>query len=72
MNPLRQAMETYYKREGLNDPISAHLPNRVIRAADGSHEARWIAASIREGGKKSPATENRDEVSHRVCPDREG
>jgi len=44
---LRKAIETYYKLEGENDPITISLPNRSVPAPNGVRELRWILAEPR-------------------------
>jgi len=47
MNRLRHALESYYDREGKNDPVTIVLPNRSVPGPDGMLEKRWIVAKPR-------------------------
>jgi len=49
INRLRNALESYYNREGKTDPITIILPNRAVPAPDGTPEKRWIIAKPRGG-----------------------
>jgi hypothetical protein len=53
VNRLRHALRSYYEQEGTDDPITIYLPNRAATAGESAHEARWIAAKIREGAESS-------------------
>src|SRR5579862_1723538 len=60
VNRLRHALRSYYEQEGADDPITIYLPNRAPTAGESAHEARWIAAKIREGADSSGVAETLD------------
>jgi len=54
INRLRHALESYYKEEGKNDPITISLPNRSVTSRDGASEKRWIVAKLRGANEEHP------------------
>jgi hypothetical protein len=63
INRLRNALESYYKAEGANDPILISLPNRSPSSADATHEKRWILALPRGDSGTSHSLPNISEAA---------